>query len=247
MSQDLESHTITFSDLGNALLVGAQHFRQSKVVSIAYSALFTLIGLVLYIILEAEKIAPMSYSLAVGFMLVGPAILVGFFSISDALDQDRRPRAADIFKGFRQISAGLWGLSMLCMFLFMIWITEAATIYAIVVGPDPIGFLGLVPPGDKATSFIIFASLGVVVIAFIVFTASAFAVPLMIYTNVGMVKAIVNSVRAVFKNFFIMMVWALLLVILIMGAAWFLPLLPLTLPVCAYASLALYRAVFKYD
>lgn len=86
-----------------------------------------------------------------------------------------------------------------------------------------------------------------VVIAFIVFTASAFAVPLMIYKDYGMVKAIVSSVRAVFKNFFIMMVWALLLVILIMGAAWFLPLLPLTLPVCAYTSLALYRAVFKYD
>lgn len=78
-SEHLEAHTITFSELRNALLVGAQHFGQSKVVSIAYSALFTLIGLVLYIILESEKIAPMSYSLAVGFMLVGPAILVGFF------------------------------------------------------------------------------------------------------------------------------------------------------------------------
>ncbi len=198
-------------------------------------------------ILEAEKIAPISHSLAAGFLLIGPALLVGFFGISDALDQGRKPVISDIFKGFRHSSAGLWGFSMLCVFLFLIWLTEAATVYAFVVGADPIDFIGMVPPDDNVIGFLFFTSLGGLVLAFITFIASAFTVPLMFYTDTHMVQAVVASARAVFRSFRVMITWAMLLVILIMGAAWFLPLLPLTLPVGAYASLALYHAVFVAD
>jgi len=244
MSQHPEPHKITFADLSSALHIGIQKFRQTILLSLVYSSLFTLIGFGLYIILEAEKIAPISHSLAAGFMLIGPALLVGFFSISDALDQGRKPALSDILKGFHHAHLGLWGFSMLCVFLFLIWITEAATVYAFVVGSELVGFMGMVPPDNNVISFLLFTSLGGLVLAFIAFVTSAFTVPLMVYTDIRMVQAVVASVRAVFKNFMVMMVWALLLVFLIMGAAWFLPLLPLTLPIGAYASLALYHAVF---
>lgn len=244
MSHRPEPRKISFSDLGAALHFGAQRFRQTTWLSLAYSSLFTLIGLGLYLILEAGKIAPISHSLAAGFMLIGPALLVGFFTISDAVDQGRKPALSDIFKGFLHSSAGLWGFTLLCVFLFLIWMTEAATVYAFVVGADPVSFMGMLPPDDNVAGFLIFTSLGGLVLAFILFIASAFAVPLMTYTDTSMVQAVVASARAVFANFFVMMTWALLLVFLIMGAAWFLPLLPLTLPVCAYTSITLYRVVF---
>jgi len=245
MSKYPKPRTISFHDLSVALQTGAHHFAQSKLLSVVYSTLFSFIGVVLYIVIEVEKIAPMSHSLAAGFMLVGPTLLIGFFNISDSIDQGRKPGISDILKGIRQTPLGLWGISLLCIFLFFIWITEAATVYAFVIGPEPIGFMGLVAPDDKVTSFLIFTSLGGLVITFIVFACSAFSVPLLVYTDTNMVSAVVASVRAIFRNFLVMMTWALLLVFLIMGAAWLLPLLPLTLPIAAYASLALYRSVFR--
>lgn len=247
MNPHPESRTITFADLSSALVSGLQRFQQSSLISIIYSTLFTLIGLGLYIVLEAVKIAPISHSLAGGFMLFGPALLVGFFSISEALDAGRKPLFTDIFKGLRHSPPGLWGFSLLCLFLFFIWITEAATVYAFVVGTLPVGFLEMLPPDSPVTGFLLFTSLGGALLAFIAFVAAAFTPPLLIYTDAGMVEAVSASARAVFNNFGVMMVWALLLVVLVMGGAWFLPLLPLTLPLAAYASLALYQAVFEAE
>jgi uncharacterized membrane protein len=244
MSQCPHSRKITFTNLTTALLIGIQRFKQTLWLSLGYSSLFTLIGFGLYMLLEAGKIAPISHSLAAGFVLMGPALLVGFFSISDAVEQQRRPAVSDIIKGFCHSNLGLWGFSILCMFLFIIWITEAATIYAFIVGAEPVGFMEMLPPDDNVTGFLLFSSAGGLLLALITFIASAFTVPLMIYTDTSMVQAIVASTRAVFRNYIVMMAWAMLLLILIMGAAWFLPLLPLTLPVAAYASLVLYRTVF---
>ena len=247
MSQYPEPTIITFSDLRMALQSGVQRFKQTLFLSLIYSTLFTIIGLGLYIALEAAKIAPLSHSLAAGFMLAGPALLAGFYGISDALDLGRKPAISDIFKGFTHSSLGLWVFTLLCAFIFFIWLTEAATVYAFVVGSKPTSFISMVPPSESVTGFLFFTSLGGALLAFIVFIASAFTVPLMIYTETGMVAAIIASTRAVFKNFLVMMTWALLLVFLIMGAAWFLPLLPFTLPVGAYASLALYRTIFTQN
>jgi uncharacterized membrane protein len=244
MSQSPTLRKVTFSDLQAALASGVRLFRQTTLISLSYSTLFTLIGFALYVALEAGKIAPMSHSLAGGFMLVGPALLAGFFSIADAVAAGRKAGIADIFNGFRHTNAGLWGLSLLCLFLFFIWITEAATVYAFVVGAMPVGFLAMLPPDSSVSGFLLFTSLGGAALAFLTFVATAFSVPLLFYTDSSMVQAVTASTRTVFSSFLVMMTWALMLVVLIMAAAWFLPILPLTLPVAAYASLALYRSAF---
>ncbi len=244
MNQRPEPVKVTFSLIGESLAAGAAQFKRAPGLSIGYSALFTLIGFMMYMFLETEKLAPMSISLAGGFMLVGPALLAGFFSVSDTLDEGRSPTIGDIIAGFRKSPAGLWGIAFLCMFLFFIWITDAGTIYAFVVGQDPIGFLALLPPIDNVTTFLFFSSLMGLVLAFIIFAISAFSVPLLIYQGTPIVQAVVASIRAVFRNFVVAIAWALVLTLLVMTAALFLPLLPLTLPICAYASLYIYRGVF---
>ena len=127
MSQRPEPRNITFSDLNVALHFGARRFKQTARLSLTFSILFTLIGFGLYMMLEVWQMAPISHSLAMGFMLIGPALLAGFFSISDTLDQGRKPVLSDVFKGFSHAHLGLWGFSVLSLFIFFIWLTEAAT------------------------------------------------------------------------------------------------------------------------
>jgi len=80
------------------------------------------------------------------------------------------------------------------------------------------------------------------IVAFLLFTVSAFSVPLLCERRAGLVEAVVGSVKVVFGNFLVAMIWAVLLSTTIIASILFLPLLLLTLPWLAYASRALYRA-----
>ncbi|MGE5027416.1 MAG: hypothetical protein ACM3JK_02985, partial [Betaproteobacteria bacterium] len=59
---------------------GWQVFRQTRNASMAYAAIFALTGLVLLAGAVLLDVAPMAFPLAGGFMLIGPAILAGFFN-----------------------------------------------------------------------------------------------------------------------------------------------------------------------
>lgn len=244
MTESLEPRKISLATLGAALGQGLADYRAMLLPCLVYSLVFSLAGLMLFLILEAAKVAPISLSLAGGFLLIGPALLAGFFGLAAARDAGRPAQLRDILAGFRQAPAGLWGLTLICGLMFLIWMTDAATVYAFVVGQYPVGFGELLPPVESVRRFVLFSSLMGLALALILFAASAFSVPLLIDRDPGIVAAVVASARAVWRNLGVMLAWALILAVLVMGAAWFLPLLPLTLPVCALAGRRLYQQVF---
>jgi uncharacterized membrane protein len=107
----------------------------------------------------------------------------------------------------------------------------------------------LVAPAEAGgvVRFLLWGGASGLLIAFIVYAISAFAVPLLCERRRGLVGAVVASVRVVFGNFGPAMLWALLLGVVLMGSCLLLPLLPLTLPWLAYAGWALYRRVLPAD
>lgn len=85
------------------------------------------------------------------------------------------------------------------------------------------------------------------VLAFIIFAISAFSVPLLCARRAGLVRAVSASVRAVFANFGVVMVWAVLISTLTIGSILVLPLFLVVFPLLAYASDAIYRQVFPEE
>lgn len=67
---NLKPAPIALGDIGASVRFGFDQFRTIPLLSVAFSALFVAIGLVMYAVLEFGQIAPMSLSLAGGFMLV---------------------------------------------------------------------------------------------------------------------------------------------------------------------------------
>jgi len=244
MNERPEPRKIRVTDLAAAFRTGIAVLRRAPGLSIGYSALFTVTGFILYAILEYNRLAPLSIALAGGFMLIGPGLLAGYFNLADTVEAGERVSTGAIIDGFRQAPPGLWGIALVCGLLFMIWITDAGTIYAFMVGQDPIGFRQILPPIEHVGRFLLFSSLMGLGLALIIFAISAFSVPLLYYRRTSIVPAVVASIRAVFRNLPAMLLWAALLVLLVMSAAWLLPLLPLTLPLCAFTSHALYRMMF---
>lgn len=223
-------------------------FRQTQNASMAYAGIFAVIGAILLIGAVKLDIAPMAYPLAGGFMLVGPAFLAGFFHVASLRAQQKPVRFADFFRGFRHGPAALWVISVVCAFLFLVWLTDAAIVYSLYFGTAPIlGSLELIAglgEGSKLASFILFSSLTGSVLALMIFAISAFAVPLIFSRRVELAKAVGLSVRAVFGNLGVMVAWGIILTVCIVGTILlFMPLFVVVFPVLAYASERAYRDI----
>lgn len=243
-STQLRPAPLALADVGAALRFGANQFRRIPLLSMGFALLFVAIGALMFAVLEFGEIAPMSLSLAGGFLLVGPILLAGFFSVSDKLRHGRHANFGDIWDGFRRMPRGGWVVSFVCGLLFLIWITDAGILYGFMVGREPIGFLRLLNIESIVVSYAAYSATMGAVLAFILFAVSAFSIPLIYDRRAQLVSGVVASVRAVFGRFGVVMVWGLSLAAVIMLSVLLLPLLLISLPVMAYASREFYFRVF---
>lgn len=233
----------SLATLKQALADGWRMANATRAVSIAYSLIFVLGGVVIIGGLLARGLTPFVLAAVGAFMLVGPAILAGFFGIGQAFEAGQKVTPGAIFAGFRNSARALWALSLVCCLLFMIFVTDAAILYAYMVGGAPIWLVDLLPAAVSVVKFTKWAGVSGLVVAFLLFCISAFSVPLLCERRTGLVGAVVTSVRVVFGNFPVALFWAFLLSTVTIASVLLLPLLPLTLPWLAYASRALYRQV----
>jgi uncharacterized membrane protein len=238
---------LTFASLGRALNRGRAMARSAGSVSLAYAGIFAVIGAFIVGGLIRSGITPFVIAAAGAFMLVGPIILAGFFGMARALESGRRPNADDVFNGFHHPPAALWAIALVCMLLFMIFITDAGILYSYLIGGTPLFPADMFPPNANIASFLFWTSVSGAVIAFLLFAVSAFSIPLLSEHRAHLVAAVVASVRIVFGNFAVTMTWAVFIAAATMTSIILVPLLPFVLPVLAYASHALYREALPPD
>ena len=236
-------HPLTFAAIAQALARGWVVANATRGVSITYSLVFVLGGAAIMGSLLALGYAPFVIAAAGAFMLVGPAILAGFFGIARAWEEAGQIYVGAIAQGFSSAAGAVWALALVCGLLFMIFLTDAATLYAYMVGGAPVWLTDLIPVAGGIARFVVWAAVSGAVVALLLFCLSAFAVPLLCERRAGLVDAVVTSVRVVLGNFVPAISWAFLLSTVIIVSILLLPLLPLTLPWLAYASRALYREV----
>jgi uncharacterized membrane protein len=227
-----------------ALRYGLRSFREARIASICFSMVFALLALVMFAGAEHAGVAPMLLPLAGGFMLVAPALLCGFLALAEGLRSNTVPAALDAFRGFRRYTREMFALSLVCLLLFMIWVTDAATLYGFMIGRQPMGWQDLLSPADAVLKFTGWSALMGGVLAFVIFSVTVFSVPLLYYRRARLVRAVVLSVRGVFANFVVCLGWGIVLATMTIGSILLLPLFVMVFPVLAFASHALYQEVF---
>jgi uncharacterized membrane protein len=232
---------LSLASLRHAMAQGWRIAGATRWVGMAYGLLFTLAGLAIIGGLLAQGWTPFIIAAAGAFMLVGPAILAGFFGIAEAFEAGEAVSLGCIGRGFARASRALWALALVCALLFMIFVTDAAILYAYMVGATPVWLGKLLPASANVQSFVQWAGVSGLFIAFLLYCVAAFSVPLLCERRAGLVEAVVISVRVVFSNFTVAIFWAFLLATVVIGSVLLLPLLPFTLPWMAHASRALYR------
>ncbi len=238
----MQVNSLTFNKLFAALAEGRNIARQTGNVGYAYTAVFVLGGALIIGSLLVRGWTPFVISAAGAFMLLGPAIMAGYFGIARAFEAGRRPLTQDVRIGFAEANQAIWVLALVCALLFMIFLTDAAILYAYMLGDAPVWLVHWLSPNENIVRFVIWSSISGAVVALMLFAVSAFSVPLLCEQRANLVEAVVLSVRIVLGNFAVLLVWAVLLAVLVIGSILFLPLLLWTLPWLAYASWILYRA-----
>ena len=196
-----------------------------------FAAVFAVIGLAIFGLLLHFGLAPLMLPFAGGFLLVGPAVLVGFFALRRAHAAGRRPGFADVLRGFGHRTAPMSLAEKL------IWLTDAATVFSFMIG-------GSTPEIGQVLRFHLWTSVMGMVLALIVFNVTAFAVPLLFDRRALLVGAVTASVRAVFTNPAAMLAWAVVLGVAVIATIHIPPLLIVVLPCLAFASDLLYLEVF---
>lgn len=246
MTAPLTPTRLQLSDIHFAIGSGLALTHMLPGVSVKYAAVFAIIGMILLTSIGALGLSPMVLPFAGGFMLVGPILLTGYFALAQRHEKGERPELGDAFRTFLNAPAALWMLAVLCAFLFLIWITDAAVLYSFTIGGADLGYdLSWLPQHtEDLISFEFWGSLMGSIIAYMIFTVSAFSVPLIHDRRAGLVQAISASVRAVLGNFLVCLVWGILLGTIVILSVLVMPMLLFTLPVMSYASYALYRRAF---
>ncbi len=170
-----------------------------------------------------------------GFVFLGPVLAICAYSISRQLERGDAPTIRRCLISGRRHLGSAMVFALVLMIVFLVWARAASMIHVFfpVAGDyewrDLLPFLGV---GSAVGS--LFAA--------IVFSASAFSLPMLVDREADIATAVVTSVNAVLRNRLTMVIWALVIVtgVAIGFATAFIGLVAV-LPILGYATWHSYR------
>ncbi len=229
---------------------GWRDFFAPPAASLAYGAIFVVIGVGLTQALIRAHMIYMLLPLISGFMLLGPVLAVGLHAMGREQENNLRPSLANALLAWRSNPGPILNAALAFLLLFLVWLRLSQLLFALTV-PYAAGLdvhdLGraLLYTASGQTFVVLFVLLGAVM-AVIAFACGAFTLQIMLDRDVGLAEAVSISVTAVWMNVEAMAYWAAILVVLV-AAGFMLAYvgLAVTLPIAGRASWRAYRAAIR--
>jgi uncharacterized membrane protein len=214
---------------------------------------YALAGVALVSLTSFANALHLVFPLAAGFALIGPFVAIGLYEMSRRRERGLPASWRDAFAVFR--SPALPSIIALGVGLFALlaaWIWAAQLIYGWLYGPKPpsaaIPFLRDVLTSDRGWTLIGLGCLIGFCFAALALCLSVISFPLMLDRDVGLVPAVVASLRTARDNPGAVALWGLIVAAaLVLGS---LPLfigLALVMPVLGHATWRLYRLAIERD
>jgi uncharacterized membrane protein len=227
---------LSFSAPFRWLRKGWQDFLRAPWHSLAYGAIFALIGWVLLYFAWINANNALVFSLLFGFLFVGPVLSFGLYDISHQLELNCKPT----FSHERQKALHEMGHEFMLALILGITFVILAIVVSMVMWDRPITEQITTTSAVSLPSVI--SLMIAVIFTGIVFCASAFALPMILHQDSDAMTALTTSINAVLRNAHVMALWALLIfVFTAIGFATALIGLAVIVPVLGYATWHAYR------
>lgn len=245
--------SITPADLKEVLAKGWDDFLETRTYIVFLCVIYPIMGLLMARATFGYELIPLLFPLAAGFALIGPFAAIGLYELSR-----RRELGMDTFWNhvFDVVhSPSLKGIVMLGLLLLMIltiWIAIADAIYVANFGygePTSLtAFAHEVFTTPAGLNMIIVGNAVGFLFALLVFAISAVSFPLLLDRNVGVVVAVITSIKVLLRNPVTMALWGLIIAggLAIGSLPLFLGLV-VVMPVLGHATWHLYRKVVVRD
>ncbi|WP_368183755.1 DUF2189 domain-containing protein [Aestuariibius sp. HNIBRBA575] len=240
---------ITLHELWASLKAGLHDFRRAPQFGLFFSAIYVVGGFLMLWLGAGHVTWVLATSL--GFPLYAPFAAVGLYEVSRRLESDQPLVWRDVLgvvwqERHRQIP---W-MGAIIVIYFLFWTFLAHMIFALFMGVSTMtnvmtsydAFL----TADGLTMIAVELAVGAA-IAFLLFALTVVSLPLLLEKEIDFISAMLLSFRTVQENFFVMLVWAILIAVvsLIALAPLFLGLM-VALPILGHATWHLYRRAL-YD
>jgi uncharacterized membrane protein len=244
-SQWPDVYKISFDDLIEVTAAGINDFRAAPKYGLFFGGMYAVVGWVLLIMLWFFELHYLVYPIAMGFALIAPFASVGFYSVSDFLEQGKPLSWGAVFDAIRQGSKrDLRWMALITGFTFFMWIDYAVIIFLSFMGFEALGpqAFDLIFTTSQGWMFLLAGHLAGAIVAIIVFSISVVTYPMLYDRDIDFVTAMVTSVRLVFANPVTMLGWCLFITVLTgLSLLSVFAGLFIMLPVLGHASWHLYR------
>ena len=217
------------------LAKGWRDMRAAPGPSFAYGAGLALIGYILILLAWDGGHTLALFTLVTGLVLIGPALAFGLYSISRQLELGLVPHLGYCFRESKSHLRNELLFALVLLIILLVWARAASMVHIFLPLSDDIGLVGWL-------QFLAVGSAVGSIFAGIVFTASAFSLPMMMDRGTDAITSALTSTNAVLSNKGPMLVWAALIFgLILLGFLTFLVGLMFVLPLIGHATWHAYR------
>jgi uncharacterized membrane protein len=221
---------------------GWQDFLAHPMPSLAYGALISVMGMIVFMFNRHPYMIAASLS---GFLLFGPIVTAGLCELSRRRDSGESLDFDSSLKALRHNRHGLYGFAGSLLAISVIWFVLSSMILHVALGEIAPSVSETIWGGvlGKLSSTQLFAYLGLGgILAAIVFAISVVSVPMILDLDADASTAIRTSLRVFWGDLPAILVWACLIVLLVaLGFATMLLGMIVVVPLLGHATWHAYR------
>ena len=229
------SRTLGFDAPARWLKLGWRDFRRATRQSLTYGVGLVLLGYLITALAWGQGNTLALFTLAVAFVLAGPVLAFGLYSISRQLEAGREPRLGVCLVESRNHLRNELLFALVMLIVLLVWARAASMVHIFFPADEEMGLLGWL-------QFLAVGSAIGSIFATIVFSASVVSLPMMLDRGTDAITSALTSANAVIRNKGVMLLWAAIIVGLVfLGFATAYLGLAVVLPLIGHATWHAYR------